>query len=98
MQAVAELAARQRAEQQRARRASSFRAAPPPRHPPPPPPARSACPSTRSVTPHLAVKTRSAKRAAFDAAVAKSKKEEEVQNCVLTVIVTQTLREWLSLV
>ena len=91
MQAVAELAARQHAEQQRARRASSFRAAPPPRHPPPPPPARSERPATRAITPHLALETRSAKRAAFDAAVAKSKKEEEVQNLtVLTLIAEQT--------
>lgn len=91
MQAVAELAARQHAEQQRARRASSFRAAPLPRHPPPPPPARSERPATRAITPHLAVETRSAKRAAFDVAVAKSKKEEEVQSLiVLTLIVKQT--------
>ncbi|CAK0783543.1 hypothetical protein CVIRNUC_006742 [Coccomyxa viridis] len=76
-QAVAELEARQAAERQRARRRSQFRAAPPPRFPQPPAPTRSERPATRAVTPRLAVKTRSAARAAFDAAAAENRRMEE---------------------
>jgi len=75
---VAEQKAKQKAERAQARRQSKFRAAPLPRFPQPDPPARSERPATRAVTPNLAVETRSAVRAAFDATVAVNKRKEEV--------------------
>ena len=78
MQAQAEQEAKLRAETARNRRKSSFRAAPPPRFAQPPPPARSQRPATRALTPKLAVETRSAARANFDAMVAENKRREEV--------------------
>lgn len=78
LQAMAEQEAEQRAEAQRARRKSNFKAAPPPRFPQPAAPARSERPATRALTPKLAVETRSAARAAFDAQVARNKRAEEV--------------------
>lgn len=89
-QAVAELEARQAAERQRARRRSQFRAAPPPRFPQPPAPTRSERPATRAVTPRLAVKTRSAARAAFDAAAAENRRMEEVSVPAAHTVLQQT--------
>jgi len=75
---VAEQEAKQKADRARARRQSQFRAAPLPRFPQPAPPARSERLATRAVTPKLAVETRSAVRAAFNATVAENKRKEEV--------------------
>ena len=77
---MAEQEAKQKADRARARRQSQFKAAPPPRFPQPAPTARSERPATRAATPKLAVETRSAARAAFDATVAENKRKEEVSS------------------
>ena len=94
---MAELAARQAAERQRARRRSQFRAAPPPRFPQPSAPVKSERPATRAVTPRLAVKTRSAARAAFDAAAAKNRRMEEVSVPAAHAVLQQSVTQCHSL-